>query len=247
MILSYIQTNGSGQITGLAEWLGVSEATIRRDLDELDDKGRLERTRGGALSNRAGTSFEHRQEEKLSLMQAEKRRIAHCAAGFIRPGDTVFLDSGTTTYFLSLLLSAIPNLTVISYDLVIAHTAELHATSQMIVTGGIRRQGYNNVLVGSQVEDFLHNVRIDKVFLGADAVDLDFGVSNSNFHEAGIKRLAKNSGTEKFLLVDHSKFDTVALAKVCPLNDIDTLITDSGADPVYLQKLSKLVGRLSAV
>lgn len=246
-ILQYIKTRGSGQIKSLAELVGVSEATVRRDLDELDHMGKLERTHGGAVLSGFGTSFERRHEEKLSLMQDEKQRIALHAASFIHEGDAVFIDSGTTVYYLKSALRDIPNLTVFTYDLIIANTLELHSTSSLIVTGGVRRQGYNYALIGSQVVDFLHNIRVDKVLLAADAVDLDFGVSNSNFVEAEAKSVLTSIGKELLLLVDHTKFDTVAMAKVCSLRSIDVLITDSGAPEAYLDKLRKRVSRIDVV
>lgn len=146
MILQYIKARGSGQIKELAEFVGASEATVRRDLDELDHMGKVERTHGGAVSNRFGTSFERQHEDKLNLMQEEKLRIAQAAASYIKEGDTVFIDSGTTTYFMKNCLSDIPNLTVFTYDLIIAYALELHPTSNLFVTGGQRRPGYNNVL-----------------------------------------------------------------------------------------------------
>lgn len=246
-ILQYIKTRGSWQIKNLAEWVGVSEATVRRDLDELDRMGKLERTHGGAILSSFGTSFERQHEEKLSLMQDEKQRIALKAASYIHEGDAVFIDSGTTVYYLKNALRDIPNLTVFTYDLIIANTLELHSTSTLIVTGGVRRQGYNYSLVGSQVVDFLRNIRVDKVLLAADAVDLDFGVSNSNFIEAEVKSLLTSIGKELFLLVDHTKFDTVAMAKVCSLRAIDVLITDSGASEAYLDKLRKRISHVDVV
>lgn len=247
LILQYIQTNGSCQITGLSEIFGVSRATIRRDLDEMDARGQLERTRGGALVNSEGTSFEHRLEEKMQLMPAEKLRIAKEAVKHILPGDTIFLDSGTTTYMLALQMSAIPNLTVITNDIVIAHMADLHCSSQMIVTGGTRRSDYSNVLVGSQTEQFLRNVRIDKAFIGVDAIDIEFGVSNSTFVEAEIKRQARRSATKSFLLADHSKFNTVALAKVFSLDELDTIICDKDGDKKFIDELKKHVHHVITV
>jgi len=246
-ILQYIKTRGSGQIKNLAELVGVSEATVRRDLDELDHMGKLERTHGGAVLSGFGASFERQHEEKLNLMQDEKQRIALKAASYIHEGDAVFIDSGTTVYYLKNALREIPNLTVFTYDLIIANTLELHSTSTLIVTGGVRRQGYNYTLIGSQVVDFLRNIRVDKVLLAADAVNLDFGVSNSNYVEAEAKAVLTSIGKELFLLVDHSKFNTEAMAKVCSLKSIDVLITDSGVSEAYLNKLRKRVSHVDVV
>ena len=116
--------------------------------DSLDTQGLLVRTHGGAVRKNDNTSsFEWQHNEKLTIMLHEKKQIAKLAASFVHEGDTILLDSGTTTYYLASELSDIPNLTVITYDLFIGGNLALHPTSTMIVTGGIRRQGYNNCLL----------------------------------------------------------------------------------------------------
>lgn len=156
-------------------------------------------------------------------------------------GDTILLDSGTTTYYLASELSEIPNLTVITYDLFIGGNLALHPTSTMIVTGGIRRQGYNNVLLGSMVEDYVRNIRVDKAFLGADAIDVDFGISNTNVMEASIKRLLVQAGKQVILIGDHSKLGRMALIKVCDLTDIDGVIIDKAIDENSLHRMKEKV------
>lgn len=243
-ILQYIRTHGSAQIKELSVLMGVSEATIRRDLDELDHSGKVERTHGGAICNHNGTSFERKHEEKMSIMEEEKRRIAQAAASFVSEGDTIFLDSGTTTFLLGTLLSDIPNLTIITYDIIIAYSLALHPTSTLIVTGGVRRSGYNNVLIGVQTENFLRDLHVDKTFLGADAIDINFGVSNSNYMEAEVKKQAAKIGRHTFLLTDHSKFGNTALSKVCSLDEIDVLITDKNTPQSFVNPLKKAIKKV---
>ncbi len=226
-ILEYIDKHGCAQIKELALYHQVSEATIRRDLDELDRTGQIERTHGGAITTNRSTSFERIHSEKMNLMIDEKRRIAKKASELIKDGDTILLDSGTTNYFISQTLSSFKNITVITYDLHIANTVILHPTSTLIVTGGIRRDEYN-VLLGSITEAFISDLRVNKVFLGADAVDLEFGISNANLIEAKIKKLIIQAGKKVYLVCDHSKFGRTALAKICNLTEVDTVITDDG-------------------
>lgn len=242
-IIEYIRQHGSAQIKELSELLGVSDATIRRDLDELHLAGSLERTYGGAIFRRQGTAFERRYEEKLTLMEAEKRGIAEAAVKEISPGDTLFLDSGTTSYFLGRILGRIPDLTVFTYDLMVAYSCELHPSSSVTITGGTRRQGHNNVLLGMQAVDFIRALKVDKVFLGADAVDCTC-VSNSNVPEAEIKAAAVEAGESVYLLTDHNKLGKRALARVCSLDRIDTLITDKGITPDQLTELDKSIKRI---
>lgn len=227
-ILSYIQTHGSASIKELAILQNVSEATIRRDLDEMSQEGKIERTRGGAiLPTEQSTSFEHAYNEKAKLMIDEKKAIGKFAASYVENGDTIFLDSGTTSLQVALNLADKKNITVITYDLFVATSIILDESSTLIVTGGIRRNDFG-VLTGPMVQEFLRDIRVNKVFLTADSVDIDFGVSNAGFHEIDAKKQSIRSGRYIYLIVDHSKFGKVAMTRVCPLRDVDEVIVDDG-------------------
>ena len=244
-INEYVNEHGSAQIKELADYLKVSVATVRRDLDELDMQGVLVRTHGGAVQkNDNASSFERQHTERLMIMPDEKRRIARLAASFICSGDTILLDSGTTNYYLASELSEIPNLTIITYDLFIASNLTIHPSSTMIVTGGIRRHGYNNVLWGSMVDDYVRNIRVDKAFLGADAIDLEFGVSNTNVLEANIKKLLIQAGKKVILIADHSKLNRIAMVKVCELSEIDELVIDKDMDEDSLSRLKNKIKKI---
>ncbi|MBA1335951.1 MAG: hypothetical protein HPY66_1770 [Firmicutes bacterium] len=237
-IVEYIEKNGSAQIKALARYQNVSEATIRRDLDDLAASGIIERTHGGAIVIDRSTSFEHKHNEKMKLMLKEKSSIAKAACTLIRDGDTVFLDSGTTTYFIAQNLGNFKNLTVITHDLQIGNTAILHPTSTLIVTGGIRREEFS-VLVGSVTESFIKELKVNKVFLGADAIDVENGIFNANFLEVGIKRLLLTIGKHIILVTDTSKFSRSALAKVCDIDSVETIITDNNLSVEIKDKIEK--------
>lgn len=242
-VLDYINKNGSAQIKELAEVFGVSEATIRRDLDDMDAAGHIQRTHGGALMNQQSTSFERIHSEKMKLMLNQKRRIAKMASGLVEDGDTILLDSGSTSFFVAQNLSDYKNLTVITYDLYIANSVMLHSSSILAVTGGVRRSGYN-VLVGSDVEEYIRKTSVNKVFLGADAIDISFGVSNANLMEASIKRLMLEVGKKVILVADHSKLGRTALAKVCDLDQLDTMIIDNDISENMLTELNNVDAEL---
>ncbi len=247
IILQSVNEKGIVEIKELTELLGVSDATIRRDLNELDSKGLLERTHGGAIIKNLTTSFEQQQQERMKIMLDEKKKIAKTAAGFIKEGETILLDSGSTTYYLAENLSDIPNLTIITYDLYIASNIPIHPTSNMVVTGGIRRRGYNNVLIGNPVEEYLRTIHVDKTFLGADAIDIEYGVSNSNLFEASIKKLLIKAGKNIFLLADRSKLNRIAFVKVCDITDIDTLIMDEPKEKRMVQELNQRINNVCFV
>lgn len=244
-ILEYLQSKKSITIRKAAEIFMVSEATVRRDLDELASTGKIERTHGGAVIH-TGTGFEWQHAEKMQEMIPEKKRIAIAAKKLIEDGDSLFLDTGTTTYLLAEELKEKKRLTVVTNNLDIAYTTELDATSTMIITGGIRRDGYSS-LVGDIAADLVRKLNVDVSFIGADAVSVGNGVFNTNFNEIGIKKSGIESGKRKVLLADSSKFSRKALAKICDLQEFDIIITDSGIDEAQLKILKEKIARVIIV
>ena len=244
-ILEYLQSQKSITIRKAAEIFMVSEATVRRDLDELASTGKIERTHGGAVLH-TGTGFEWQHAEKMQEMIPEKKRIAIAAKKLIEDGDSLFLDTGTTTYLLAEELKEKKRLTVVTNNLDIAYTTELDATSTMIITGGIRRDGYSS-LVGDIAADLVRKLYVDVSFIGADAVSVGNGVFNTNFNEIGIKKSGIESGKRKVLLADSSKFSRKALAKICDLQEFDIIITDSGVDEAQLRILKEKIARVIIV
>lgn len=237
-IVEYLRANRSGKNEELAVALGVSVATVRRDLDFLATQGLVSRTHGGAVLPETSTAYERLYSEKRNLFQEEKRRIGQAAAAMVADGETVILDTGSTTFQVAQYLAGRRNLTIITNDLLIATVLEFHPTTQLVVTGGIRRSGFG-VLIGSIVEDLLRAVKVNKSFLSADAVDVEHGISNANFAEAAIKRLIIEAAQQVILVVDHSKFAGTALAKVAGVHRVHHVITDSGVSPEVLQALER--------
>ena len=226
MIMEKLNKYGRVDVQEIAQELDVSTATIRRYFNELEKQGRLRRVHGGAVLSTVSTTFEYLYHAKVALRMDEKKRIAIQAAEEIQDGDAIFLDSGTTTYQIAMCLSDKKELTVITYDMSIATVLNNHPSIQVILTGGMVRQGYN-VLVGSITENFIRNMMVDKVFLSADAIHTDFGISNANYVESGIKALLVKAGKKVILVADHTKFDKIAVSKFCSLSEIDMCITDN--------------------
>ena len=245
-MMEYIETNTSAQIHELAEKFHVSEATVRRDLDELDQQGALRRTHGGAIKVDRSTAYESMHSEKIGLLTDEKRRIAEYAAQLVHPGDTVMIDSGTTTFFIAQALSHHENLTLITNDLYIAYQTPLHPSSTMIVTGGMRRQGYQE-LVGTIAENFIRDAHVDVAFVGVDGIDLTGGATIANYPEVGGKKLMLHSATRSVIAVDHTKFGRVALARICDLSEVSMILTDKGVESEVLSRLKKLSVKVETV
>ncbi len=238
-MIEYVEAKTSAQIHELAAYFQVSEATVRRDLDELDQQGALRRTHGGAIKMERSTSYEQQYSEKMILMTEEKRRIAARAAQLVHTGDTVIVDAGTTGFFIAQALSHHENLTIITNDLYTAYQTPLHPSSTMVVAGGTRRRDHHE-LTGTRTENFLREVRVDLAFVCVDAIDLTGGVTTTNFAELGEKRLMQEAAMRSVIAADHTKFGRVALARICDLKDVDLLLTDSALNPEMLARIRKL-------
>jgi DeoR/GlpR family transcriptional regulator of sugar metabolism len=145
----------------------------------------------------------------------------------VEDGDTIILDAGSTTFALALLLMSRQRITVVTNDLQIAFKLASNPNISLICTGGTARANVFS-LQGSQVESFIKNLRVDKTFLGADAIHSDYTVTNVNFEEVPIKQAMLHAAKQVFLLADSTKFEKTGFVKVCDLSDTNVIITDSG-------------------
>ena len=239
-VLSYLKKNGSGKIKDLSILFGVSSATIRRDFDILAVEGVVEKTYGGAIYIHKSLSYERLYSEKIKFHEKEKLSISECCANIIQDGDTVFLDSGTTTFHIGKALSRKRNLTIFTHDLAIASMINFDATTQVIVAGGEKREGHY-ALVGSTTENFIDKIRIDYLFLSADAVDIDFGVSDSIMSEASIKSRLCDAAKTIILVADSTKYGRVAVQHVCDLTQIHIAITDKHIPRILEKKFAEKI------
>jgi DeoR family fructose operon transcriptional repressor len=226
-ILKKLNENRYVQVSDLAEEFDVTTVTIRRDLDEMEEEDLLIRKRGGAIRVNPGVSMEMPYNIKQHEMVDEKERIAQQALKFIEDGDTIILDSGSTTYSLALLLNSRTRLKVVTNDLKIAIKLSENPQIQLICTGGVARTSVYS-LEGSIAESFIRDIKVDKTFLSTDAVHPNGVISNVNMEEVAIKRAMIESADQNFLLADSSKFNKSGFFKVCDLGEVDVLITDDG-------------------
>lgn len=226
-ILKKLSENRFVQVSELADEFDVSTVTIRRDLDTMEQEGLCIRKHGGAIRVNPGVTLEMPYEIKRHEMVIEKERIAHRALDFIEDGDTFIIDSGSTTYALALLLNSKARITVVTNDLQIAVKLAENPKIKLICTGGSARSSVFS-LEGPMTESFLKSIKVDKTFLGADAIHEDGMISNVNMEEVAIKKAMIQAADKTILLVDSSKFTKAGFAKICDLKDIDVLITDQG-------------------
>lgn len=218
----------------LSEDLGVDASTIRRDLDGLVRNGQAERTHGGARPV-GGATFEIPYAFKEHERRNEKAAIARLAAERVQEGDSVILDSGSTTFQVAMALRHIPDLTFITNDLRIANLVATTPGVRLFLSGG---ELLNSVftLVGDRATDFFSDFSATWGFLGADAIDPGAGITNTNTLEVPIKRAMIGAAATTVVVADSTKFGVRTLARVAAVDEVDLVITDDGAEECDLDE-----------
>lgn len=227
LILKRLSENRYVQVSDLAGELDVTTVTIRRDLDEIEADGLCIRKRGGAIRVNPGVTMEMPYDIKQHEMVSQKERIGMKALELIEDGDTFILDAGSTTYALALLLNSKVQITVVTNDLKIAGKLAENPKIKLICTGGVART-FVYSLQGELAEAFIKDIKVDKTFLGADAIHTDGVISNVNIEEVSIKKAMIRAADRTILMADSSKFGKAGFVKICDLHDVDVIITDNG-------------------
>ncbi len=222
----------------LAERLGVSVMTIRRDLDALADDGVVLRTHGGALAAQRIT-FEFAFDERRRRNLPQKRRIGAAAADRVGKGQALFVDTGTTTLEVARALAGSDlACTVVTSSLVIASTLWAHETVELVLLGGRVRRGSPD-LVGPGTELMLEKLTADVAFLGSDGIDPERGSFAADMDAARVaERMARNA-RRAVVLADSSKLGLAGGALYADIAEIDELITDRRAEPVAVRALRR--------
>lgn len=236
-IAALVAEQGFVRVRELSERFGVSAVTLRNDLDQLERRGELRRVHGGATSGLA--LGEPTFEEASESGAGEKAAIGRAAAALVRPGEALILDVGTTTTAVARALverTDLHDVTVFTNGLTIALELERAAAITVVVTGGTLRPRQHS-LVNPLATTVIEQIRAGTVFLGCNGFDLDAGVTNINLPEAEVKRAMARAARRRVVVADSRKLGEVALAPVCPVDDVDVLVTDAGAPAAFLQAL----------
>jgi DeoR family transcriptional regulator, aga operon transcriptional repressor len=234
-ILSQLVRDGRVLVNSLSRTFGVSQITIRKDLDSLHDRGLLQRSHGGALPTATGALLDPSLQDKKKLHAPEKERIAAAAVKLVQDGCCVMLDSGTTTAAIAQHLKKLQSLTIITNAINIA--AELTGTNfEVILTGGtLRKNSFS--LVGPIAEDVLQEVHADILFLGVDGFDLEAGLTTPNLLEARVNRAMVGSAKKVVAVCDSTKFSRRSLSRIAPISAVHHLITDTGLPQSVAEEL----------
>jgi DeoR/GlpR family transcriptional regulator of sugar metabolism len=231
VIRGFLANRGEVGIAELAAEFDVSEMTIRRDLEDLEDQGVARRVRGGAIAT-ISRSYEPPLATRTTEAQDAKRRIAEAAADYIEYGETAILDVGSTTFALAQCLRGRGGFTIVTPSVQAAAELAGDPNTRVILTGGIVRPGELS-LIGDLAERTFSQLNCDVLFLGVGGIDAEKGLTEYNLDDTRVKRAAIKAASRKVALADQTKLGRVCLASIASLCEIDVLITDAApAHPV---------------
>jgi DeoR/GlpR family transcriptional regulator of sugar metabolism len=240
-VLLFIKEKGTASIAEMAVKFAVSEMTVRRTVHKLADSGLVIRTPGGAMLAPSG-SMERSFLERSANNAGAKDAIGREAAKLVQPGETIVLDSGTTTRYIARYLATKHDIAVITTSLAALEELAGSPGVEMRLTGGLYRRSSHD-LSGNAVIDALAGVHADKTFFGAAALSFHKGVMN---FDAEMPRVFLRAGRERILVIDSSKIGTEAVYRLCAVEKCDLVITDSGIKAADLSKLRKLTSVMVA-
>ena len=246
-ILERVREEGAVRVADLVRSLGVSDMTIRRDLEVLHERGLIEKVHGGATAIEGSSLFEPGFTVKSTLMQVEKTLIAGTAAGLVTPGTAIAISAGTTTFALARRLTDVPGLTVLTNSVPVADVLyrDGRPDQTVILSGGVRTP--SDALVGPFAVDVIRSLHVDTVFMGSHGMDYRTGFTTPNILEAETNRALIDAGRRLIVLADHTKWGIIGISSVARLEDADTIITDSGLDEGARSQLASVVRRLMLV
>ena len=227
-IFDYIGKKNRASVSELGKKFSVSKVTIRRDLDMLAEKGLIVKTHGGAIPLQNKLAYEIPYREKSMKSKIEKQDIGKKAATLIKDNDIVILDSGSTTLEIVKRISQ-KNVTVVTNDINIAFEAANNPGIELIVAGGKLVQGVYTLL-SEEATQFFKKLHVNKTFLGCDAVDIEFGISNRLLDECNMKLAMIDAAIEVIMITDSSKLDTRVSYQLCDFTKIQKIAIDSLPD-----------------
>jgi len=232
-ILKILSDRGGVSVSALSTELGLSEVTIRSDLKNLEERGYLNRTRGGAAPA-IHRDIMDRQHERID----EKNRIAKAAAELVREGDVIMIEAGTTTALIAKHLVGKRDVHIVTNSTLVFAYARLSPTLQITMTGGEFRR-HTESLVGPLALDTIGKLNVRLAFVGTDGFSLERGMTTHLVEGAEIVKAMKAHAQTTVLVADSSKYGKIGFASVLPLTKVDLIISDTELDPRAKRELEE--------
>jgi DeoR/GlpR family transcriptional regulator of sugar metabolism len=243
-IVARVRSDGGVRVSDLVADFGVSDMTIRRDLEALSERGLLAKVHGGATVVTPGSTDEPGFDAKTMRQRAEKAAIASRAAQLVSPGAAIALSAGTTTAELARCLLGVSGLTVVTNSIPVADVL-YRAERTVVLTGGERTP--SDALVGPIANEAIKGLHPDVLFLGVHGMNERAGFTTPNLMEADTNRALVAAAQRVVVIADSTKWGTVGIASIAALRQADVLISDSGLTEPTQSRLRELVGELIVV
>ncbi|MBR6694198.1 MAG: DeoR/GlpR transcriptional regulator [Clostridia bacterium] len=234
-IISRLNMDGKVIVTDLAQEFGVTEETIRRDLEKLDNEGLAKKTYGGAVANKSLNIDLPSSVRKRANVEL-KQRIAEKIALMINDGDYVMADASSTAMYVIKCIKHKKNITLITNSVEILYELSDHNDWNILSTGGTLKPGALS-LVGSTAEKMIRDFHVDIAICSCKGVDINAGITDSNEKDSQMKQAIFSAASRKVLAIDSTKFDRIAFTKVCDLGDVDVIVTDSRPSDKWIEYL----------
>lgn len=246
-ILDRLRSDGAVRVADLVQDLGVSDMTVRRDLEALHEQRLLEKVHGGATSIAPSALFEPGFRAKAELQQEAKEAIARAAADLVSPGQAIAISAGTTTYAVARRLVEVPRLTVVTNSVPVADVLYHGGRSDqtVILTGGVRTP--SDALVGPFAVAALRTVNVDLVILGVHGMDPRAGFTTPNLLEADTDRALVDAGQRLVVVADSTKWGVIGVSTIAPLSQADIVISDGALPAAARDALGDTVRQLVIV
>ena len=238
IIIERLNTDGKVVVATLSQEFGVTEETIRRDIEKLSNEGLAVKTYGGAVSNAMQTNAELpyniRKKSNIDL----KQKIAETVASMIKDGDRIMLDASSTAIYVARQIKSKKNITVITNSVEILFELADKTGWTILSTGGSLREGAFS-LFGSAAEKMIRDHYVDYAICSAKGIDSRMGISDSNEKDAEMKKAIFNAASTRILALDSTKFDKISFIKVCDLKEIDVIVTDKDPGETWKKRFNE--------
>ncbi|MBN2899749.1 MAG: DeoR/GlpR transcriptional regulator, partial [Clostridia bacterium] len=223
-------------VSKLSKEFNVTEETIRKDLQLLENEGILKRIYGGAYVEES-VQGDVDVNLRENILVKDKEIIAEKCVPFVKDGDSIFLDASTTSYYIASKIMS-HNITLITNSLKIASLVANSDTVKLLLIGGIYDKRSMSFL-GKNAENDIQKYFVDKAFVSCRSVHLDFGITDSNEQQAEIRKIAFKHSHQTFLVVDHTKFNKTSFSFIADLSDIDEIVTNQPLSEAWVDRLKQ--------
>ncbi|MBR2337872.1 MAG: DeoR/GlpR transcriptional regulator [Clostridia bacterium] len=234
-ILARLSAEGKVIVSDLSREFDVTEETIRRDLEKLDQEGLAKKTYGGAVVNKSlNTDLPYHVRKRVNVEL--KQHIAEKIADMIHDGDYIMLDASSTAIFVTKYIKHLKNITLITNSVEILLELADKDDWRVLSTGGSLKKGALS-LIGSSAERMIRDFHVDLAVCSSKGIDMTTGITDSDEKEAEIKQAIFAAAQRKVLAVDSTKFDRIAFVRVCDIGEMDTVVTDAPPSERWMEYL----------